>query len=146
MKDQIDAQAAIEKLEQGELGNVKILMIEDDSFFSELVLSKLAKEGCIPYSSNNGDEAMSLAGQYCPDIVILDLMLPGKQGEDVLHELKENETLRHIPVIVFSNKSNPEDIDKNIKAGAAAFLIKSSTDLGDLVTIVKETAEKAKAK
>lgn len=137
--DQPDkAQAAISKLSSGKLGNVKVLMIEDDSFFTELVLSKLAKEGCIPYSSANGEEALSLAEQYHPNIIILDLMLPGVQGEEVLQKIKSNQTLQVIPVIVFSNKSDQVDIDSNLKAGAEAFLIKSTTDLNNLVNIIHD--------
>ena len=144
MPNTSDTEQAIKKLEQKKLGNIKVLMVEDDDFFSEIVLSRLAKEGCIPYSSHNGDEAVQLAEQYHPHLVILDLMLPGKQGEEVLHELKAHSDLRNIPVIVFSNKSNQEDIEKNLQAGAIAFLIKSSTELNDLIDIVKDAVDSSK--
>lgn len=129
-------QAAISKLSSGVLGDIKVLMIEDDSFFSELVLGKLAEEGCIPYSSADGNEAVNLASQYRPNIIILDLMLPGVQGEEILRSLKEDTELKSIPVIVFSNKSNQTDIEDNINAGAEAFLIKSTTDLSQLVGVI----------
>lgn len=135
--DQTDkTQEAISKLSSGKLGAVKVLMIEDDSFFSELVLGKLAEEGCIPYSSADGSEAVDLASQYHPNIIILDLMLPGVEGEEILRSLKDNTELRSIPVIVFSNKSDQKDIEANLNAGAEAFLIKSTTDLNQLIGVI----------
>lgn len=135
--DQTDkTEEAISKLEAKTLGAVKVLMIEDDSFFSELVLGKLAEEGCIPYSSSNGEEAINLAAQYHPNIIILDLMLPGLQGEEILGKLKADTQLKSIPVIVFSNKSDQKDIESNMGAGAEAFLIKSTTDLNQLMGVI----------
>lgn len=130
-------QDALNEFQSRELGNVKVLMVEDDSFFSELVLNKLSENGCIPYSTGKGDEAVMLATQYMPNLIILDLMLPGMSGEEILQNLKANEQLKDIPVIVFSNKSNKEDIDNNLALGAEEFLIKSTTDLSDLTKIVK---------
>lgn len=142
MTDQNKTEEAILKFAKGKLGAIKVLMIEDDSFFSELVLSKLAKEGCIPYSSANGEEALGLAEQYKPNIIILDLMLPGMQGEEVLKQLKAHTDLNHIPVIIFSNKSDQKDMEANIKSGASAFLIKSTTELNELVEIISKELEK----
>ncbi len=140
--DQSETQAAISKMESGKLGNIKVLMVEDDAFFTELVLNKLSAEGCIPYSSSNGEEALGLAQQYQPNIIILDLMLPGAQGEEILKQIKSDNVLSAVPVIVFSNKSNPEDIESNLQAGAEAFLIKSTTDLNNLVEIIHEVLNK----
>lgn len=135
--DQTDkTEEAISKMSAGSLGAVKVLMIEDDSFFSELVLGKLAEEGCIPYSSANGEEALNLAQQYHPNIIIMDLMLPGLQGEEILSRLKQDTQLSAIPVIVFSNKSDQKDIESNMGAGAEAFLIKSTTDLNQLMGVI----------
>lgn len=136
-------QNAIEKLSSKELGNVKILMIEDDSFFSELVLGELSKEGCIPYSADDGGDAVKLAEQFQPNLILLDLMLPSKQGEIILKELKQHDELKNIPVVIFSNKSEQSDIKQNIDDGAAAFLIKSSTQLSSLVGVVKDILKKS---
>ena len=142
MTNDSKVQKTINKFSKLELGNIKVMMIEDDSFLSEMVLTKLSTHGCIPYSANNGSEALSLAEQYAPNIIILDLMLPGKSGEEILTELKAHPDLKQIPVIVFTNKSEPEDAENNLKAGAAAFLIKSQTDLNNLVEIVKDLTSK----
>jgi CheY-like chemotaxis protein len=131
---------ALESFARRELGNVKVLMVEDDVFLSELVLLKLSNLGCVPYSTANGSEALQLAGQYMPDVIILDLMLPGMSGEEILEHLKKDESLKHIPVIVFSNKSEQEDIKKNLAAGAVEYLVKSSTDLNSLADTIRKFA------
>lgn len=142
MTDKPTVEDAISSFGHRELGDVKILMIEDDLFLSELVLTKLSQDGCIPYSSPNGEEGLLLAEQYQPDIVILDLMLPGIPGEEVLIKIKSSETLKHIPVIVFSNKSDESDIKQNLANGAIDYLVKSSTDLQDLPRIIKRALGK----
>ena len=126
------------EMSQRELGEVKVLLVEDDNFIAELVLLKLIAAGCIPYRTNDGKDALELASQYKPNVIILDLMLPTVQGEEVLKQLKEHEVLKQIPVIIFSNKDQKEDIDANLAAGAAKFMVKSATDLNDLTAVVKE--------
>ncbi len=144
MTEETNVTAALEKFSKGELSDVKVLMIEDDVFLMEMVLDKLSSHGCIPYSTPSGDEALLLAAQYQPNVIILDLMLPGISGEEVLARLKADDELKHIPVIVFSNKSSQEDIEANLQAGAEKYLVKSSTDFDVLVEVVKEVAGNAK--
>jgi two-component system phosphate regulon response regulator PhoB len=133
----IDTETALGKFSKRELGDIKVLMIEDDVFFSDLVLAKLSLSGCIPYSTQNGEEAVALAEQYKPNIVILDLMLPGISGEEVLGLFKNNEELKSIPVIVFSNKSDDKTIQACLDMGSSEYLVKSATDLNKLVEILK---------
>lgn len=137
---------ALENFSKRELGDIKILMVEDDEFFADMVLTKLSQYGCIPYSTGNGAEAIGLADQYRPDLIILDLMLPGLSGEEILVQLKANEELKSIPVIVFSNKSEEEDIKANLDAGAAEYLVKSATDFTTLVDVVQGVVMKSQNK
>lgn len=113
-------------------------MVEDDLFFTDIVLTKLTSHGCIPYSTATGDEALELAKRYQPSAIILDLMLPGISGEEVLKQLKSDDELKAIPVIVFSNKSSQSDIEANLAAGATRYLVKSGTDLNTLVDVIRE--------
>ncbi len=129
---------ALSSMEKKELGGIKVLMIEDDAMIQELVVNILVSQGCIPYTTGDGLEAIAMAEQYKPSIIILDLMLPGKSGEEILKELKEKEDLSSIPVIVFSNKSNRDDIKNLLSLGADKYFVKSSTDLKDLVATIKE--------
>ncbi|MCD5381139.1 MAG: response regulator [Candidatus Pacebacteria bacterium] len=133
---------ALESMKQKSLGSVKVLMIEDDSMIQEMVIIKLVSHGCIPYATKDGSEAVSMAEQYKPHIIILDLMLPGKTGEEVLKELKEHTDLSNTPIIVFTNKSSHEDKETLIKLGADKYFVKAQTDLNDLVTTIKDLVSK----
>lgn len=134
----IDIQEKITNFGQRELGDVKVMMIEDDPFVTELVLHKLSKQGCIPYSIADGNDVINTAVQFEPDVIILDLMLPGASGEEILTALKGNESLKDTPVIVFSNKSTPKDIDHCKSLGASEYFVKSSTELSDLAVVIKK--------
>ncbi len=129
---------SIEDFSKRELGSIKVLMVEDDKFISNLVLQSLAAKGCIPYSCLTGEEALQLAEQFNPDVIILDLMLPGMSGEDVLQSLKSTEAVKDIPVIVFSNKSEASDISNVLKLGATKYLVKASTEILTIVDLVLE--------
>lgn len=130
--------SAIEEMKQKMLGSVKVLMVEDDAMIQEMVIIKLVSHGCIPYATSDGSEAINYAQQYEPHVIILDLMLPGMKGEDVLKELKKDEKLANIPVIVFSNKSSHSDKENLMSLGADRYFVKASTDLNDLVKTIKE--------
>jgi DNA-binding response OmpR family regulator len=134
--------SALETMKQKMLGSVKVLMVEDDALIQEMVIIKLVSHGCIPYATNNGNEALSFAQQYEPNVIILDLMLPGKSGESVLREIKNDEKLAHIPIIVFSNKSSSSDKETLKSLGADRYFVKASTDLNELVSTIKELVTK----
>lgn len=138
MADSNKVNEAIITYKEKPLGDVKILMVEDDPFLSELVLMKLSTVGCIPYSTADGSEAIELVEQFRPHVVILDLMLPGMSGEEILQQLKSNSELKDIPVVIFSNKSDEEGIKENIKNGAARYLVKSLTDIQKLPSIIAD--------
>lgn len=144
MSDLNKVEEAISTFKQKSLGEVKVLMVEDDPFLSEMVLTKLSLEGCIPYSTADGREALGLVEQFRPHVVILDLMLPGMPGEEILQQLKANPELKDIPVVIFSNKSEEEGIRENLKNGAARYLVKSTTDIQKLPSIIAEVVAESK--
>lgn len=125
-----------------ELGEIKVLLVEDDPFISKILITSLSKNGCIPYSTQNGSEAITLAEQYGPNIILLDLMLPGMSGEEILTVLKQHDTLKNIPVIVFTNRSEESDKKKVLDLGAALYLVKATTKLSELTEIIKKLASK----
>lgn len=119
------------------LGDVKVLMVEDDPLITDLIITSLSHNGCIPYSTLDSEEAIKLAEHFRPDVIILDLMMPHVSGEEILVKLKANKALQDIPVIVFTNKSETADIEHVRALGAAEYFIKSSTDISQLVSSVK---------
>lgn len=135
-------EVALEEMKKKELGGIKVFYVEDDQMISDLVSTKLTSSGCIPYTTANGAEAIEMAKQYTPDIIILDLMLPGLTGEEILITLKSLEDLKHIPVVIFSNKSEESIKEKVMKLGAAKYYVKAATDLNMFVAELKELAKK----
>ncbi len=128
---------ALDELKRKELGEIKVLIVEDDAMISELVATKLIQSGCIPYSTTDGKEAVALTQQYRPDAIILDLMLPGMSGEEILTTLKADESLKEIPVIIFSNNSEKVSRSNLMALGANRYYIKANTDLNVLVSDLK---------
>ena len=119
-----------------------ILIVEDDRFLSSACRLKFTKSGFTVHIAMDGQEAMNILQSVRPDVIILDLVMPVKDGFTVLSELKGNDQLQSIPVIITSNLSQKEDIDKAKELGATDFIIKSDISLDDLVKKVQALLEK----
>jgi DNA-binding response OmpR family regulator len=111
----------------------KILIVEDDKFLGGLVLKKLVDEGCAVRQVENGELVKVSVEAEIPDLIFLDLLLPGMSGFDVLAALKKNDKTKNIPVIVLSNLGEREDIKKGLDLGATSFLIKASMTVDSIV-------------
>jgi DNA-binding response OmpR family regulator len=111
----------------------KVLIAEDDKFLLKAYQVKLSKSGHDVKYARNGSEALSVLEEFSPDLVVLDLIMPGKDGFTVLEEMKKDEKLKHIPVLVTSNLGQKEDRDRAIALGAKDYIIKSDLSLNDLV-------------
>ncbi len=121
----------------------KVLVVEDDPLLRNLLAMKLSNSNCPAMFSNDGLHVMELISTFEPNVIVLDLKLPGKDGFEVLKELKTSETYKHIPVVIFSNNSIDEDREKAISLGAAAFHVKAMTDLSEFIKIIVKIAGKA---
>lgn len=111
----------------------KILIVEDDRFLRELITQKLAKEGFDIIEAINGEEGIKKTKEEKPDLVLLDLILPGIDGFEVLSKIKEDVALAQIPVIVLSNLGQKEDVERGLKLGAVDYLIKAHFTPGEIV-------------
>lgn len=122
---------------------LKILMVEDDEFFSDIILTKLKNEGYQIEIVHEGKQAVAAAQQIQPALILLDMTLPDTTGVAVLQELKSNEMLESIPVIVFSNNSKEEDVAAGLNAGAVKYLIKVHTEFKSLSDTIREVITKS---
>lgn len=111
----------------------KILVVEDDKFLANAYRVKLTKVGFDIKIAGDGQEAIEILKTYIPDVIILDLVMPRKDGFATLEEIKANEQWRSIPVIVTSNLGQQEDINRCLKLGASDFLVKSNLSMNSLV-------------
>ena len=103
----------------------KILIVEDDKFLRELISQKLLKEGFDIAEAVDGEKGLQSIKEEKPDLVLLDLILPGIDGFEVLAKAKEDPILANIPIIILSNLGQKEDIEKGLKMGAVDYLIKA---------------------
>jgi len=114
-----------------------ILIIEDDKFLRELIVQKLLKEGYETSEAVDGEEGIKKVKEERPDLVLLDLILPGIDGFEVLHRMKEDSALSSIPVIILSNLGQKEDVERGLKMGAVDYLIKAHFTPGEIIDKIK---------
>ncbi|EKE16527.1 MAG: hypothetical protein ACD_11C00004G0025 [uncultured bacterium] len=103
----------------------KILLVEDDIFIRDIYQTKLSGEGFDVVSAENGLDAMKKINGFIPDLILLDIVMPYMDGMDFLKEIKKQETLKNIPVIMLSNLSDRERVTDAASLGVNDYLIKS---------------------
>lgn len=118
----------------------KILIVEDDLFLREIIEKKLASEGFEIKGVFDIYEAERVLQQKDKkvDLILLDLLLPGAEGYELLGRLKNDPEQKTIPVIVFSNLSNEEDKKRAFRAGALDFLVKAEHTPDTIVQRIKK--------
>jgi len=114
------------------------LVVEDDQFLSKILKMKFEKIGYEILVAYDGLEALEMAKTKSPDLALLDIMMPVKDGFSVLAEMKKDSKLSKIPVIIASNLGQKEDKDKAVALGAEDYIVKSDTSLDDLVKRTRE--------
>lgn len=118
--------------------NKKILVVEDDRFLSKVYSKKLTKEGYDVSLAVEGSEAVRKVKEELPNLILLDLILPGKSGFEVLAEIKSDAKTSKIPVVILSNLGQEEDIRRGKELGAKDYLVKSNMSINEVVDKVKE--------
>lgn len=119
-------------------GNRKILLIEDDELLSELYNTKLSASGFDLESASDGEEGLKKAKEFMPDLILLDIVLPKKDGFEVLQALKKDEELKNIPVIAITNLGQKEEVEKGLRLGANDYIIKAHFTPTEVVAKVKK--------
>ena len=119
---------------------LSVLVIEDDEFLVNAYRTKLTKEGFDVHFAVDGQEAMKTLETLHPNVILLDLMLPNKDGFTVLEEIKKISSLSKIPVIVASNLSQKADVERCKKLGAHEYIVKSELSLDDIVAKIRKAA------
>lgn len=116
----------------------KILLVEDEPFLRSLMTTKLQKEGFDVAEAFDGEDALKKVKELKPAIVLLDLILPGIDGFDVLTQIKNDPAVAFIPVIILSNLGSRDDKEKGIKLGAYDFIIKAHFTPEEIVEKVRK--------
>ena len=112
---------------------IKILVAEDDKFLMKVYQAKLTKAGFEVQIGTDGEEAEKILQTFMPDIILLDLMMPKKDGFEVLKDLKSSVKFKNIPVIVTTNLAQAEDKQKALAMGAKEYIVKSDIPIQAIV-------------
>lgn len=120
----------------------KIMVIEDEPAILKALIEVLQMNGYEVASAANGEQGLNTIADFKPDMILLDLILPGKNGFEVLKEVKASPENSRVPVIILSNLGDEEEIQQGLKLGAADFLIKADYDLSEVVKIIAKYLKK----
>lgn len=116
----------------------RILFIEDESALQKAFSDTLRGEGYEVTSALNGEVGLRLAKEKEPDLILLDLILPKKDGFQVLEALKKGEETKKVPVIVLTNLEEAEDVQRALSLGATTYLVKANYKLEEVVDKIEK--------
>jgi PAS/PAC sensor hybrid histidine kinase len=120
-----------------EAAKKKILLVEDDASLAAVYRARLELEGFDIKEVHNGEDALSAAVSYRPDLILLDVMMPKISGFDVLDILRNTPDTTNVRVIMLTALSQPKDKERAEKLGADDYLVKSQVVIGDVVERVR---------
>ncbi|HET6622460.1 MAG TPA: response regulator [Candidatus Saccharimonadales bacterium] len=115
----------------------KILLVEDDRALAEVYQTRLELEGFDVQHVPNGEDALSSATKYKPDLIVLDAMMPKINGFDVLDILKQTPATANIRVVMLTALSQAKDKERAEQLGADDYLVKSQVVISDVVARIK---------
>jgi len=107
--------------------DVRVLFVEDDPAVAHMYKLKLELDGYAVDVAGDGLQAVEMAMGNPPDLIFLDIRLPKMDGLGVLEALRKNERTRRVPVVILSNYSEHELVDRGLRLGALEYLVKSQT-------------------
>jgi len=121
---------------------MKILLVEDDNFFREFYSSKLKEKNIEVETAENGEVGLEKLQTFLPDLVLLDIIMPKKDGFEVLTEMGKQNLVQKIPVLVFSTLGQEKDVEKARALGARGYINKSFFDFDKLYARILELSKK----
>ncbi|MHB1326361.1 MAG: response regulator [Thermoleophilia bacterium] len=111
-------------MESSSIGSKCVLIVDDEASLRTLVRANLEVDGLEVSEAVDGIEAMRMLAESQPDLILLDIMMPGKDGIEVLEDLAADEKLKGIPVILLTAKGEQEDLEKGAALGASGHITK----------------------
>ena len=117
---------------------IEVVLVEDDMFLRKILSTKFEKEGFGVRSYQDCESALEELKNKKPDMLLTDLILPSMSGFDLLTEVRRDPKMKDLPVIVLSNLSQEEDVNRVMDLGALAFITKADNSINHIVSRVKE--------
>lgn len=116
----------------------KILVVEDDLILQKALVDFLNTDGFAVTSASNGEEGVDQAKKTDPDLIILDIILPKKDGYEVIRDLKDDQATRNIPIVLLTNLGSINDVQRALDLGATTYLIKADYKLTEVSKKIKD--------
>jgi len=118
------------------------LIVEDEASLHESLGEFLSAEGFEVLNAYDGEEGLAIVREKKLDLVLLDIILPKKDGYEVLAEIRKDEEMKNVPVILLTNLESAEDVQKAFEKGATTYLVKSDYKMEEVAEKIKETLKK----
>ncbi|MFA5870843.1 MAG: response regulator [Candidatus Paceibacterota bacterium] len=115
----------------------KILLVEDDEVLSKVVYEELTEADFDVSQAFDGESGLLMAHKEQPDLVLLDILLPKKDGFDILSDLKKSSETKDLPVIMLTMLGSDDDIKRGLQLGANDYIVKSQHALPEIIEKVK---------
>jgi len=115
-----------------------VLIVDDEESLVNILAQKFADEGITAYKANDGRQALDIALEKHPDLILLDVMMPEMDGFDVMKALQEDEWGKEAHIILLTNSSSIETVAKAVNTGMSEFLVKADIRLDEVVKKVKD--------
>lgn len=116
----------------------KVLWVEDDSFLKNIIAQNLSQQHLEVLYAVEGASVLQIAQKEQPAVIVLDILLPGIDGLEVLTRLKAAPETKHIPVLMFSNFDDKEKIEQSKALGAEDFFVKAVTPLEEIIEKIQQ--------
>ena len=116
----------------------KVVIIEDEPHLQEELAAALVEGGFLVKNAYDGEKGLEMVLAEKPDLVLLDLIMPKKDGFKVLEAIKSNSEIKNIPVIILSNLETTENVERAIRLGATSYLVKPNYDVSHITKKVKD--------
>ena len=123
---------------------MNVLIVEDDVFFQKFYSTKLEEVGFKVDVASDGEQGIVKAETFKPDLIILDIIMPNKDGFDFLQDVAKDESLKKIPILVFSTLGQEQDVQKALKLGAIGYVNKTFFDFDKLKSRIEEAIKTKK--
>ncbi|MFA6525259.1 MAG: response regulator [Patescibacteria group bacterium] len=120
----------------------KILLIEDDKMLLEMYTAKFTREGFEIATAENGSDGLKVARDMKPDMILLDIIMPKLDGFATLKEIRKDENIKNVPVILLTNLGQDQDIQKGKDLGADDYFVKANHTPTEIVEKVQELLKK----
>jgi len=119
------------------MGKSKIVLIEDDKILSKVLYEELGEAGFEVFQAFDGEEGLALVNSKTPNLVLLDILMPKKNGFEVMEAMNASPATNAIPVIMLTMLGRDDDIKKGIQLGAKDYIVKSQHAVAEIIEKVK---------